>query len=86
MEMDAFYYVRNLMTFRQDLLPPTSTLKTEAAGIPKRQYISTRLQGVASKTTASTPWEYRCFLFWSEFLATDTEVPGSIPGATRFSE
>ena len=24
--------------------------------------------------------------FWSEFLATDTEVPGSIPGATRFSE
>jgi hypothetical protein len=21
---------------------------------------------------------------WSEFLATDTEVPGSIPGATRF--
>jgi len=22
---------------------------------------------------------------WSEFLATDTEVPGSIPGATRFS-
>jgi len=23
---------------------------------------------------------------WSEFLATDTEVPGSVPGATRFSE
>jgi hypothetical protein len=23
---------------------------------------------------------------WSEFLATDTEEPGSIPGATRFSE
>ena len=23
---------------------------------------------------------------WSEFLATETEVPGSIPGATRFSE
>jgi hypothetical protein len=23
---------------------------------------------------------------WSGFLATDTEVPGSIPGATRFSE
>jgi hypothetical protein len=23
---------------------------------------------------------------WSEFLATDAEVPGSIPGATRFSE
>ena len=29
--------------------------------------------------TASVVW-------WSEFLATDTEVPGSIPGATRFSE
>ena len=25
-------------------------------------------------------------LVWSDFLATDTEVPGSIPGATRFSE
>jgi hypothetical protein len=23
---------------------------------------------------------------WSEFLATDLEVPGSIPGATTFSE
>ena len=23
---------------------------------------------------------------WSEFLATDTEVSGSIPGSTRFSE
>jgi hypothetical protein len=23
---------------------------------------------------------------WSEFLATDQEVPGSIHGATRFSE
>jgi hypothetical protein len=23
---------------------------------------------------------------WSEFLGTDPEVPGSIPGATRFSE
>ena len=27
--------------------------------------------------TASVVW-------WSEFLATDTEVSGSIPGATRF--
>jgi hypothetical protein len=25
-------------------------------------------------------------VYWSEFLATDTEVPGSILGATRFSE
>jgi hypothetical protein len=25
-------------------------------------------------------------VYWSEFLATDPEVPGSIPGATRFSE
>jgi hypothetical protein len=23
---------------------------------------------------------------WSEFLVTDPKVPGSIPGATRFSE
>jgi hypothetical protein len=27
-----------------------------------------------------------CLAEWSEFLATDTEVSGSIPGATRFSE
>jgi hypothetical protein len=25
-------------------------------------------------------------VYWSEFLATVPEVPGSIPGATRFSE
>jgi hypothetical protein len=25
-------------------------------------------------------------VWWSEFLATDPEVPGSIPGAARFSE
>jgi hypothetical protein len=25
-------------------------------------------------------------VYWSEFLATDPEVPGSIPDATRFSE
>jgi hypothetical protein len=29
--------------------------------------------------TASVVW-------WSEFLAANIEVPGSIPGATRFSE
>jgi hypothetical protein len=25
-------------------------------------------------------------VYWSEFLATDPEIPGSIPGPTRFSE
>jgi hypothetical protein len=25
-------------------------------------------------------------VYWSQFLATDPEVPGSIPGATSFSE
>jgi hypothetical protein len=25
-------------------------------------------------------------VYWSEFLSTDLEVPGSIPSATRFSE
>jgi hypothetical protein len=25
-------------------------------------------------------------VYWPEFLAANTEVPGSIPGATRFSE
>jgi hypothetical protein len=34
---------------------------------------------VAYLRTASVVW-------WSEFLATDPEVPGSIPGPTRFSE
>ena len=33
-------------------------------------------------------FRFELFLWSSgqEFLATDTEVPGSIPGATRFSE
>ena len=34
---------------------------------------------VMSKKTASV-------IYWSGFLATDTEVSGSIPAATRFSE
>jgi hypothetical protein len=25
-------------------------------------------------------------VYWSEFLTTDPEIPGSIPGATTFSE
>jgi hypothetical protein len=25
-------------------------------------------------------------IYWSEFLATDPEVPGLVPGATKFSE
>jgi hypothetical protein len=25
-------------------------------------------------------------IYWSEFLATDPEIPGSTPGATRYSE
>jgi hypothetical protein len=35
--------------------------------------------GSVRRVTASVVW-------WSEFLATDPEVPGSIHGATRFSE
>jgi hypothetical protein len=31
-------------------------------------------------------WYYAEAQFPSEILATDPEVPGSIPGATRFSE
>jgi hypothetical protein len=39
------------------------------------------------------PYHFICLLLrtasvvkWSEFMATDPEVPGSIPDATRFSE
>jgi hypothetical protein len=35
--------------------------------------------GVGSGGTAS-------MVYWSGFLATDPEVPGLIPGDTRFSE
>jgi hypothetical protein len=31
-------------------------------------------------------WLTASVVYWSEFLATDPEVAGSIPGATRFSE
>jgi hypothetical protein len=34
---------------------------------------------VIQRMTASVGW-------WSEFLSANPEVPGSIPGATRFSE
>jgi hypothetical protein len=34
---------------------------------------------IACKTTASA-------VYWSEFLATDPEAPGSIPGTARFAE
>jgi hypothetical protein len=37
------------------------------------------LSGGGPKRTASMVW-------WSEFLAANPEVPGSILGATRFSE
>jgi hypothetical protein len=29
---------------------------------------------------------YASVVYWLEFLATDSEVPGLIPGATRVSE
>jgi hypothetical protein len=37
-------------------------------------------------------FSFRCYIEttsvvqWSDFIAADPEVPGSIPGATRFSE
>jgi hypothetical protein len=31
-------------------------------------------------------WWTASVVWWSEFLSADPEVPGSIPGATRFSE
>jgi hypothetical protein len=31
-------------------------------------------------------WDTASVVQWSEFLATEPEVPGSIPGASRFSE
>jgi hypothetical protein len=31
-------------------------------------------------------YETASVVYWSEFLATDPEVPASIPGATKFSE
>jgi hypothetical protein len=42
---------------------------------------------------ALMPWEIYfnvteivSMVYWSEFLASDPEVPGSIPSVTRFSE
>jgi hypothetical protein len=33
-----------------------------------------------------SPAQSASVVWWSEFLATDPEVPGSINGASRFSE
>jgi hypothetical protein len=41
----------------------------------KRGYVT----GLKIQFAASVVW-------WSEFLATDPEIPGSISGATTFSE
>jgi hypothetical protein len=37
------------------------------------------MTSVVREKTASVVW-------WSEFLSKDPEIPGSIPGAIRFSE
>jgi hypothetical protein len=41
---------------------------------------------VCSLVSARGKYLTTSVVYWSEFLATDPEVPGSIPGATRFSE
>jgi hypothetical protein len=41
--------------------------------------VSEILSDYMLSSTASVVW-------WSEFLATDPEVPGSIPGPNTFSE
>ena len=42
---------------------------------------------IEKKKPTRCHWMIYCtYSKWSEFLATDTEVSGSIPGATRFSE
>ena len=59
METDVLYYVRNLLTFRQDLLPPTSTLKTEAADFPETSVYFCQV----TRRQKLLPWEYRRFFF-----------------------
>jgi hypothetical protein len=48
------------------------------------------MQGATPLTHGHSSKLHYCPLFkrglWSEFLATDPEVSGSIPGAIRFSE
>jgi hypothetical protein len=39
---------------------------------------------ISQRIVANT--SYYFVVYWSEFLATDPEIPGSIPGASRFSE
>jgi hypothetical protein len=53
-----------------------------------RKGIEEALPYSASKLSINsiTQCDQLCGLVWSEFLATNPEVLGSIPGPTRFSE
>ena len=50
---------------------------------PKIQFPSV-IKSVVIRTSYTIFSSFYLFLLWSEFLATDTEVPGSIPGTARF--
>jgi hypothetical protein len=44
------------------------------------------LSSSPSSSSSSSSSSTASAVYWSEFLATDPEVPGSVPGATRFSQ
>jgi hypothetical protein len=58
---------------------PDRLLRSHIVCVLARYVISRKLVDAIFNTRSSAKIS-------QEFLATDTEVPGSIPGATRFSE
>ena len=66
MEIAALYYVRNLLTFRMDLLPQSSTLKTEAVGFREVSKFLPAYKAPRPRRHQLLPWEYRRFFFMAQ--------------------
>nr|CAD7442229.1 unnamed protein product [Timema bartmani]CAD7457827.1 unnamed protein product [Timema tahoe] len=60
-----------------------SPLKPKQRNIISDDSIIVRVENPNRSTTISTTPRFKSADDWSEFLATDPEVPGSIPGAPR---
>jgi hypothetical protein len=64
----------------------TFSLLTQAAGKQDHRPLHELKRQDSELILMMTNYSTVFVVKWSEFLARDPEVPGSIPGATRFSE
>jgi hypothetical protein len=72
-------------------IPAHLLLNMRHCGLPEDAVAEIKYFNICALISCSEVGYILCILhasvvYWSEFLAADTEVPGSISGATRFSE